>query len=298
MKRFLTAEDLSGAPPDGFKVSRIFLRPDQLVSIDLSNSYKFAKFRHSSGRDERAGVRVMLVKELNLSNNSCLTESELYQLSQLDQDCAFPFLLNVALAQTAISDAFIERLSSRCPNVESIDLTQCANVTDSALVMLAARCTRIHSINVSDCALVSNLGVDFIIERLGANLVMLDVSNSGVRMTQDLCEKITERCFNLRNLNLGIVTDWRFIDAIAVRCKKLKVLDVSRCQIPPKELNDIVAKLPNLKNLNISFNFKINEKNIMQLLNAFPGLQIAAFGFDFADSVLTSNPAVSNRLCF
>ena len=95
----------------------------------------------------------------------------------------------------------IIQLAKRCPNIMSVNLSQCDHITDSAVQALAKHCKGMTSLNVSECRAISDYSLLAISE---GDLIpgLSSLSLKGTEVTDTGVTWLAERCTSLMTLNL------------------------------------------------------------------------------------------------
>jgi hypothetical protein len=164
----------------------------------LRNAYSLAQ--RAVENDLRHNLTSLLTKRLDLSNNSCLSEGELMTLARLGNGMPFPFLEEVDVQNSNVSDRFIDALSLASPNLLRLNLNGNPMISDSALVMLALRCKGLQELKVSSCASLTGRGIAFALKSFGSKILSLDLKGASL---DDICiTAICQHCPNLEALSI------------------------------------------------------------------------------------------------
>jgi len=224
-----------------------------------------------------------MVKELNIGYNSFMNQIELMELAGLTPGNIFPFLERVNVASCRIYDGFIEQLTLAMPKLLSeLDLSGCANITDTSLILLSTRCKNLSILKLSRCPLVTDVGVEFLAEQLGANLVDLSVTHCPA-VTDRSASKLAEFCPCLKALDIGYTgVTAQGVDAVARSLIQVETLGIACLPLPVPLFRSLFRRLPALRDLNVSFCFTLTENDLVVALEQFIGV-ISAFGFDLSD---------------
>jgi len=289
----------SGASKTKFtKVARVILVPfdrGQCFSLDKSNAFAWDRgprsatdLRTMGAVDQaKAIVRNLFMKELDLSSNSFLSEGELIELSGLQRGVLCPFLEKVNLATTRVSALFLDLLTAVAPNLHTIDLSSCAMVSDDALILLAARCRQIRSLKLAKCALVTDASLEFFLAKHGAGLVDLDLANCNTNVSNKTATSIAAFAKALTSLSLRATSiNHAGIAEIVDGCRQLQKFDLAAARIDGFLLRVIAKTLSDLRMVNISFCFEINESDVRSCFEQDAAIEIAAFGLEFSDAFL------------
>lgn len=136
-----------------------------------------------------------------------------------------------SIRMAGVSHFGFSRFAANCTLVEEIRADSCKGVGDLTLVTLGKECAHLHNLNIRFCQGISDQGLVGLCEQPGklSRLKVVDVRQ---------CKGLTDRalvalsnCPLLEYLNIeGLykVTD-NGVLALALKCRKLKLLDISWC---------------------------------------------------------------------
>jgi ABC-type transporter Mla MlaB component len=252
---------------------------------NLSNAFSDARRRVVNGNDVRVNLAFLLTKRLDLSNNSCLSEEELMILAGFGKGLPFPFLEEVDVQNSNVSDRFIDALSLVAPNLLRLNLNGNPLVTDSALVMLALRCKSLEEIKISSCAALTGRGIAFALKSFGSKTKSLDLK--GISSLDDACvSALCLHCPNLETLSIsGTCVNEEGVLCILSHCLSLKRLELSGLPISSATITRLSALFNSIEYIDISFCAGLSANDIQFLIDSFPNIELRAFGLDLAGVV-------------
>ena len=131
----------------------------------------------------RDGQLITIIRSCPLIRVFCIDNSNISDASVLAIGENLPGLRQICLRNNSIiSSRAIETLASKCPMLESIDLTQCPNMGDTTLIKIADHCSaELQGLSVYRCHSVTAIGLAYVkakcskLRRVG---VQPDVLNS------------------------------------------------------------------------------------------------------------------------
>ena len=143
----------------------------------------------------------------------------------------FPNLQSLNLAWCSnITDASLSEVARGCSTLHTLDLTDCSNITDASISEVARRCSNLQSLNLTQCENITDTSV-IEVARQCSNLHTLNLSCYGSNITDASLSEVARRCSNLQSLNLEYcsnITD-ASISEVARRCSNLHTLDLWGC---------------------------------------------------------------------
>lgn len=220
------------------------------------------------------------VKKLSLSSCHISFHSSLYLVGQAAASCIMTFhnirkfitdrakLIKVMnFSKTSIDDKALTILAET-PNLqlEEINLEHCQEVTDEGIEHLCMYQQQIQSVNVSGCHGISDKSIRMIAEKLSClkrfnaskcNLLGEDAVYfiAGVEFLEELN---MSRCFRL--------TSASWIKSLHGRAfKNVTVLNLSYCTMIDDKAVAEIAKMPELKHLDLSSCFNITDKSVQAI---------------------------------
>lgn len=199
---------------------------------------------------------------------------------------------NINLESCLIGDRTILAISKGCPNLESIDISWCKNVTNHALEELVVSCTNLKyfssrglttmnnsvltkisincinltHLNINNCSNVSDDGLISVAN--GCTLLkFLGVSNCSY-ISNDTLKALGTSCKDLTILEASYcinLSDTGFAE-ISKGCSKLERLDLEECnRITDQTINNIAANCSKLRHLTLSRCELITDEAISKL---------------------------------
>ncbi|RXM34748.1 F-box/LRR-repeat protein 20 [Acipenser ruthenus] len=119
-------------------------------------------------------------------------------------------------AAAALEDEALKHIGAHCPELFTLNLQTCLQITDEGLLSIFRGCPLLRSLCVSGCANIT----DTILNALGQNcpwLRILEVAR---------CSQLTDLGFN----SLARITDSTLIQ-LSIYCLRLQVLSLSHCEL-------------------------------------------------------------------
>lgn len=148
--------------------------------------------------------KIQKIDNLSMTSFSTTNFESLAKCRDLKLLTSFSPSKKVILSEnTKLNDIGVENLVSVCSSLQSLDLLNCINITDSSLIHLSEHCTILNDIRLSGCKLITDTGLSRLSQSV-PNLVLLGLAG---------CVRLTD---------VGII-------AIAKGCPKLKTIDISGC---------------------------------------------------------------------
>jgi len=289
-KRFLESEAPSFE--DGAKKYARVVVLGEYSDRNHRNAFSLSRRAQPAENDLRLNLASLLTKRLDLSNNSCLSEEELMTLARLRNGMPFPFLEEVDVQNSNVSDRFIDALSLASPNLLRVNLNGNPLISDSALVMLALRCKLLEELKISSCTSLSGRGIAFALKSIGSKIKSLDLK--GVASLDDLCiSAICHHCPNLEALSIsGTCINEEGVLSILSHCLSLKRLEVSGLPISSATVTRLSALFNSMEFIDVSFCADISANDIQFLIDSFPNVELRAFGLDLAGVVQSDSCAL------
>lgn len=104
-----------------------------------------------------------------------------------------PYLCEVGLSETLVSDAGVSEVVRRCCRLEKISLAGCSNISNTAVGNIVTHCkTRLTYLNLASCKSVTDEYVEVIVEAC-PRLIYLDVVEKPGRMISMMVERVTRQ---------------------------------------------------------------------------------------------------------
>lgn len=156
-----------------------------------------------------------------------------------------------------VDDDFIAYVAENCPNLQSLHIHNCINITDGALIKLAELCPQLKELVLTvdkkrqDYNLISDAGICRLAEgcRRLQKLWLRDCESLGDQAFYN----IAKYCPDLQEIALPPDITDRGIAHLVMHCRKLQHVDMEQCE----EATDVAIALiashcPHLKVLNIA----------------------------------------------
>jgi hypothetical protein len=176
-------------------------------------------------------------------------------------------------------DGIFVTMIDGCPNLQSVELSNCRGTSDDTIIMLAERCQHLRSLHLTGN--ISKLNrfqiTDRGIERLAEvhpNLDSLTLEQC-YHITDISIKKVAEKCPKLNSLNLRSCIN--ITDASIVRlskgCPHLHSLHLSDCdKITDLSIIKVAEKYPHLHTLNLRRMRNITDRSIIMVGDSCPNL--------------------------
>eukprot|EP00698_Gefionella_okellyi_P009721 TRINITY_DN2491_c0_g5_i1.p1 TRINITY_DN2491_c0_g5~~TRINITY_DN2491_c0_g5_i1.p1 ORF type:complete len:712 (+),score=116.18 TRINITY_DN2491_c0_g5_i1:174-2309(+) len=157
-----------------------------------------------------------------------------------------PNLTFVDVSHTNVSDAGVQDLLSMCPNLSTLRLEACPEISDRAL-LLVSQCTQLLGLHLQASSQVSDVGLSAVLQSCTL-LHDLTVPDS---CTSDSLQVMQEYSRNLRSLDVSWCEqiDDECVSALAARCCKLTRLSCRKCTIGTEAVGAITRHLTALRSL-------------------------------------------------
>ena len=151
-----------------------------------------------------------------------------------------------------ITDVGVAAIVSGAPNLVSLNICYCEDVTDNGLILISTGLPRLLSLEINACGKVSDIGIKSVAEEL-FNLQTLDIG---------ACRKITDAGLiflanNLSNLTSVVLAGGNYgskltdagLTYIADKLHNLHSLHIGSCKLTDAGLEAISHGFPNLQSL-------------------------------------------------
>ena len=126
-----------------------------------------------------------------------------------------------------VIDTWFGSLENKFPNLLSLNLTDCSNITDLSVSEVARRCSKLHTLNLSSYgSYITDLSVSEVARRC-SKLHTLDLEGCW-KITDASVSEVARLCSKLHTLNLRwceSITD-ASVSEVARRCSKLHTLNL------------------------------------------------------------------------
>ncbi|XP_013416120.1 F-box/LRR-repeat protein 6 [Lingula anatina] len=106
-----------------------------------------------------------------------------------------------------ITQSGIECITSHCPVLESIHLSQCKKLNSTAITTLAKSCTSLSQVSLHSMPrdAVNSVALKCLVQEAGARLTHLDLSRNNLQNFKSVFSAIMGNCINLTSLDLSNV---------------------------------------------------------------------------------------------
>jgi hypothetical protein len=194
------------------------------------------------------------LQEVQLSLNRLLTDPCLVALSNCSS------LRSIQLRECAlVTDIGVGALVEKCTKLQRVDLCRCTNIGDEPIIALAKNCPKLQTLVVAKSKVTGKA----IMAIAGScrHLRWLDVNKTN--MTDEAVIALSQNCISLQYLNLGGNTQISdaSVTKLAERCPRLEVLYVDGTQITDTTALKIVEGCTKLHTLGLG-GTKITDKTI------------------------------------
>jgi len=237
------------------------------------------------------------VVSLNLSCCNYATDEDVALL--MDFDIPNANLRFLDLSYTQVTDTAIAAISTKCPNLSSVNLSGCPQISDVSLSYLAQNCKKLQSLVVSGCTRIGDIGVQLIAQETKSHLRVLDlndcslVSDKALVFLGHYCPNLS--CLRLRNTKLSVSVLFKLLSrlhlselnvqglqitdnllAVLTRLQQtLKILDLSFCsRVTLPGIKHVIAKLEFLSELH-AFGLTVPDVDLEKLRQSAPSLSLS-----------------------
>lgn len=160
---------------------------------------------------------------------------DLVSLNSYSRNKSHPASENISL-----NDVGVGKLVSVCPSIQSLDLLNCINITDSSLLHLSEHCPSLRDLRLDGCKLVTDTGLSRLSQSV-PHLTLLGLAG---------CVRLTDA---------GIT-------AVAKGCPLLKTIDISGCaNVSNSSIRALAEACPDLTCLVYSLGPRITESGLSAL---------------------------------
>ena len=159
-------------------------------------------------------------------------------------------------------------LENKFPNLLSLNLSGCINLTDASVSEVARRCSKLHTLNLSHCGnYITDASVSEVARRC-SKLHTLILRNCGNYITDASVLEVASGCSNLHTLILGgcnRITD-ASVSEVARRCSNLHTLDLGWCSnITDASVSEVARRCSNLQTLNLYCCIRITDASVSEV---------------------------------
>lgn len=207
-----------------------------------------------------------LLKSLNLE--SCPKfDKATFQI--LGQKC--PDLENLVLRLSPCEDSAIQALFQNCRNLKFVDLEEDKQLTDRSVAILVQNCKKLEEVRLRNCVQITDASVKPLAERLESNnaiLEKLDLTNCS-QISEETIMQLLKACRVKSGLYLyGCNVDDATVGVIGNRFPSITEISLGKTKI--QSLYPIVKGCPNLREIDISHNPKMQRGEIFLFLEKYP----------------------------
>lgn len=201
-----------------------------------------------------------ILRNLEIVGCENLTDASIRALSSY---CSNLRSLNISFCKGISPHAFSVKTPSCIlfPELAEIDLTRILNMNDETVKQLTTRCPKLESINLSSCEEVTEVGIDALAKNCNTRLLECNLSNCP-HVDDSSVVHLANHCPNLRRVSLYNchgVTD-SAIEHLASMCKSLISLDLSSCEkVTDRSLIRLSQSCPSLEVLCVEETTITNE---------------------------------------
>eukprot|EP01089_Gocevia_fonbrunei_P018806 TRINITY_DN6465_c0_g2_i1.p1 TRINITY_DN6465_c0_g2~~TRINITY_DN6465_c0_g2_i1.p1 ORF type:complete len:1068 (-),score=208.00 TRINITY_DN6465_c0_g2_i1:85-3288(-) len=224
---------------------------------------------------ELIGCKCLYLNQLDLSGCYGINDECIFGLL-IDKNTNQPTELTRSLKQLnlegcgGIGNDGIMCIARNCQSLESINLSGCVKVTDLAINELIGNCKKLETLMLKKCAQVTDNGVRGISEL--KDLCELDLSECG-KITNETLVNVSLGCENLRLLKVrSKAISHAGVQAVVERCGKLKVLELTECDVGDETVKLIRERLSaNIICLTLSGCRNLSSKCFVEEINNMEG---------------------------
>lgn len=243
----------------------------QVIDISNQSSLPIASLKEL-GLSKRKIKVLRCANVVKLCDYDLITIAKFYpDLEELDISCALYKLANAVfgsyeLAETVITDAGIECLSSGLKNLVKINISMNPLVTDKSLVYLSSNCLRLQEITFEKCMMITIEGVLFMLHNstdlrsISAGLIANGYKTEPLVMNPAIsCRHLSNLCFK----DCGVSNE--LLDSIVEARLPLKSVGLSGCSYSIDGLSNFLSVYQSLKFLDLSNNKVLRDEFIISL---------------------------------
>lgn len=219
---------------------------------------------------EAIGSTCTTLTDLSLANCHLLKAPDFQSLSQLDT------LINLNLYRTSINQSCIISILCNNRDLESLSLAACPNISGDELCLVLSHCQqKLRCLDLWRCSSLTGRGVSALssctrLEDLDLGWCLNVQASSGALVSLiELCPSIS-RLFLTAHRQTGD----RELMALS-KLSKLSQLDIlGNRNVSLAAVSELLASLPSLTLLDLSFCEQLGEANIAQLMLQYPDVSI------------------------
>ncbi|MED6119449.1 hypothetical protein PIB30_012089 [Stylosanthes scabra] len=158
---------------------------------------------------------------------------------------------------TKLKNETVQMIVSICPNLETMDLSHCQNISKTAIVEIFKRCHRINGLSLVYCRLSQ---VQFEFEFEVPTLFVLNLS--GLMIGDEALSAITKSACRVKHLNLSSCYEItaKGVKQAVINCKQLKVISLKSCEKVVADVVDwMVLERPTLRKIVVAPQFNLSK---------------------------------------
>ena len=161
-----------------------------------------------------------------------------------------------------VKQNILGEISQYCPDLKSLSVEGCKNVTDTALEILATGCRDLKHINLRKTTSLTNYGIETFLKK-APNLESLEIGIVRKSLAnEEVLSVIAENCANLITLDYQDSNRLQNVEVfyhVARGCPKLQVLAVRQCAVIANDIIEILKTLcPQLRSVDQEIRFYEN----------------------------------------
>ncbi|GAV91025.1 LRR_6 domain-containing protein [Cephalotus follicularis] len=144
-----------------------------------------------------------------------------------------------------LSDDFIIKIGSICPNVQVLDVSHCSGITEEGIVETLKNFKGIRHLNMNHCNGIKGFNIDFDLPKLE----VLEVEGSV--MNDDALAAIGKKCCGLLCLHLQgcLNVTRRGVKHVVENCRALREINLKQCIIDGDLVAWMVSARPSLRHI-------------------------------------------------
>ncbi|CAH9075342.1 unnamed protein product [Cuscuta epithymum] len=134
------------------------------------------------------------------------------------------------ISQSSINASLLFKLLNRFQNLQSLCMSGCTDLPDSALTLLNQYGSRLKSLNLDCCFEITSNGLSFVASGCSSSLTILSLYRCNI--TDIGLEMLSKSCVSLEDINLVYcyrITD-RGVEPISQNCRHLRAIRISNCK--------------------------------------------------------------------
>ena len=170
-------------------------------------------------------------------------------------------------------------LLQRCSSLQTLDLTECYEVSEDALIIaIATGGSKLTTLNLHGCTIVTDRALDCIAHscpelRELCCAYNFSITDAGVKV-------LAQRCTRLEALDLTVCSNIsnEGVDALAEHCSTLRHLDLTNCsRVTDCAVRNLAAKCAALRSLILCFCSKITNSTLQAIAHTQPQMRVLNF---------------------